>query len=1466
MVGHTEKVGGTPSLPQHPGDTGIQPVHAVDKIVKQTASEALSAAQEAGQDVKASKEFLAWLWGKKEDVPLQSEQRVLQEDEDAGTSLGGDVDQFFDAEDREEVFQDVVEDIEEMVLAAKSAPVQAPQVTPPVEDAVPPVEQTLPAQGPSPADKKEQLNQAAAKTQQVGMGWWQALKEGKILDKLTMVATSKIQAYAESYAKSVEPAAVISQSKQTMLDHLEDPRFIEFFDMVSAFASNKVESKIREKEEGFLKDNLLAQLPLVTAVVQMNLAKGFANLARQTEEQSAQIPNYDTQPSFVSVLSLISQKAGTHIGAAQLDQIEQNYRTRCAAIPQMAKHFFPDLEVEQQKRDAEVEEETKKIAKQKKEGLKPDEPKKRAPTKKELISKLIETDDVGVRKQIQGILFPDLDDRSDIKDIQQFFVICLTLHYQHKEYRHNELKGIFSLAADDVLSFLFPNRFLDMEIPGFLKWGGGTVAETIYSWFVKEALVSFMQETYESLEHDATRVAGWKQDLQARTGAPDLAPILAAPADFGIAFVKDFIQQNPAAVTFTTKGISAVVNPAMAAAADGKKTSEELLAELSHYQLANWLVESVQTLLHSEDPSLLGLGHFGKQALNNLTLALLAKGATLTIPEGDKVDKNQFLKELGDRIVAKLGSYKKAGATVLPDQFWKDLVNDLPIPAKGILMPVVVDKAKDLQSFLKDKTPDLTEIDKLYTDAETKIRGYKGGEELLSISNKVSQMFVGFIVGKPVEFVAAVGLGDTFEEMLTQYLPGVTIDDNLKTWFKDNLSALEPSKKGVPAKTAEMVKRGIQALVLNALVNTIETNFKNNSEDYAAQLLHNIHQAFIKSLSGFDESQREKLAEADRCHSQIEEKKKEIAKLSQEMADKPQQVLNPVQMSLIDDALGANMRVKRAHNYFLNLEANLEKTLEELNEIRKSKAKWERKDLAPVGNALVLRQMRVSAYPSIEAFKKDLKRETATLRPIADDITHVQDARAARSKIEVLDCLVDLLEMSPEELQLLSAAVHLDATIDHAESEEETLKEELDLKLQAVDDHALEKMNNRPDWEKAVEWLKATNENRAKLHTLHNEVKDLNKELDSHLKIFQDLAQELSALLGLDQFDHLKLPQFAQPFVKDYVWPKFEALKKENMARLLFEQLTPVILVIANVQENKDTLIELSKGDEFLVQLAASVSEEVVTRLSDFVTNYRPFAEQILKILSQDVPTEAEIDRMEAALRLVMIEAGRGGVTAAMVTPLLKGIVAPDKQEAVGKAITSLIQDADDVELPADDIFHILEQQMGRPVNDQKEHWEKQAKFLAHSVNELLINRGKVNLTPKNLLEAYQEQVKGRQKEIPDDKIEGAIQDLESAKVVDKIKTVFITHDEIAHALNEIIPGAKDLHTLIAPQLEAVIIGQDPALQANRKFVQDYIEGMLLQRFVKIGEEIAKEDPEKGILAIITSKLLGMVPSCRRSK
>lgn len=1349
-------------------------------------------------------------WGKPSTPPEVAPVRreITDDEEGAGTSLGESAGESADEPAQDNVVSQTAVQTEMAVAQAAVAPEL--QIEERISEAA--------VEG-----KKGQFEKTTEKTEQVGKWWWQRLGEA-IVGKTVIFAKQGIESYAVKYAETVDKPHAVAQAKASMLSHLDDPQFVELFEMVRTLAADTAKVKIGKLESSFIGDLVKGQQGLILDLIEINLAKGFANLAKQTHAMRNQIPNYAQQPSLVNILSLLCQKASGHINEERLKQIEGKYRDSRAELKVLTLKLFPEIEKE--------------------------------PGKEASIRELIRTGNFSSRSTMPGSwhsiedeLFPDIATATGerLEDLMAFRAVCKKLHE-----RHLEINAMFGELAEDILVHLFPNRFIDMEIPGFLKLGfnDSSVADLIYTYLIKDSLVAFLQESYEPLEDDVTRKDAWKSELQERIGAPDLKPVIEAPSAFAVAFVKDYIQSSPDAGKLVAEALNTVVpRPAIA---PGGRLAEEQMARLSQEQLANWFVESAQAMLNTDDPHLSGLGRFVNNGLNNLTLALLSKGANLVIPVGTRVEENQFIKELTDRLTVKMGDSKSM--IRLRIKFGR-MLNDLPLPPflKEILVPLVNKKTKSLQSALQIKRPAYKELRKLFTETAAEVRGFQRGGELLSISEKISEQIMEQLLQKPSELVSQFDLGDTFEELLTQYLPGVKIDDDLKTWFKGNISALGNSQEGVTTALVHELKQGVQTLILKALMNMIDTNFDSNSEDYAAQLLHNIHQAFIKAISGFDKQQRDKLQIASEIQADIQEIKKEIDALKQELAKKPAG-LTAAQSTLIDEALQANMRYIRAKGYLVGLNVQLDAALNELNKNFSEEDKWLESELPFVGKALALHRIKASLFPSMEAYKANLEAEISDLGA-AEESEDAQKAQALRDAIDTRKTLLNLLEMSSEELEQLSNAVNADATIRHAEQAMEKLKSALEIKRTAVDEHELEKLTNRPQWDKAVVWLDNALPAREKLHRLTQEVADLNKDLDSHLKIFQVLAHELTALVGLGDDDLAKLPSFLQD---PNVLKLIESAKNEHIARLLFEQLTPVILAIADVQKNKDRLIEISQGDQFLVQLATTVSKEVVNRLSEFVTNYHPFAEQILKILGTLAPTQYEIARMEASLRMTMIEIGCGGVKASMLQPLLKGRFSEDQAEGVSVALAQWCAADVERELTTESMLALLKKELypvDLPTQKEEEQLQNNAVQLARAVNEFLINRGKEHLDPRHLLDAY-ENLEPGMAEI--ENREEALRKLDAEKVVERIKTVVITHDEIAHALNEIIPGAKDLHALIAPQLEAVIIGQDDALKANRQFIQDYIESVLLRRFVKIGEANLEEG--QSILTVLAGKLSNMIP------
>lgn len=1218
---------------------------------------------------------------------------------------------------------------------------------------------------------------------------------GKASD-LAKGATKKAVGFLVGY--SGDKAALIADSKQIMLNETKDSQFPAFFETVKSMVVSVISGKLNQKIAGS-KDRLLGEIittqrQLILDIVEINLAKGFANLAKQADEKQEDIPGYDQQPSLINILSLICQECSSDIDAKELRKLEEKYREAQTKMGELKKKL----------------------------GI----------TEGNIFDP--ESLDLLPLSHELGLFSAN---RERAKDVEEFIEVSRLL----KE-RDEKLKAIFSKLADKILMLLFPNKFQDMELPPILK----PIAETLFNWLAKGTIVELLQSSYEPMEDNVVRREEWIADLQTRLVAPDLKAVIEAPTAFGLAFAKDFIQSNPKAVSFTAKALDQFQPKNLSPKIAGMEAEEKFLAKLSQEELADWLVKSIQGIVNSNDPNLIGLGRFVDRSLNNLILAMLDKGAKLAIPDGQPIQGDLLVKVLTDRLVAKFSSFK--GTEEIPEEFWKEFLDDLPLPplVKELVLPILVEQTKPRQGQVKELVDLYTQVNQLYLATEAEVRSYHKGEELISIAEKVSELIIQPLIEKPFEFISTFGLGDTYDELLTQYLPGVKIDENLKKWFKDNISALQESETGAQAQLIDILKRGMEAVILKALDNTIKATIT-KKEDYAAQLLGKIHHAFIIAVGDFDDAKREELSQAFTIQTKIQLKQSEIDKLRAELAEIPPG-LNSKQKELLEEAFKANMRLIRAEEYIHGLEANFKEKTAGLN--------LSKEDLSYLNRALDIHQRKNPLFQTKADYLVNLKKESENLQ-LAVNSPDPISADSAKENLKALNLLGKLLEMPTDKYQLVEEAVFLLATIENGENEREKLVEAMTKRLKAVNDHEFEKLTNRPEWEKAVPWMKGILPKRGQLHQLTKEIAALHHELDSKLSTFQVLSAELTKLLGLDQMGNLQLP----PIIEAKVWPLIEKAKKTVIARHLFEQLTPPILTSIDVNQNKEKLKKLSNGDTFLVQLASNVSKEAIDRISDYVTNYRPFAELILDCVEKSNPSQKEILDMEDELRFTMINAGRKGMTASLLQPLLKGLVPSDTEEAISLSIEKWVIEDHANEISKDKMKEFLQKEMPSKNSKEEKALEKVAQTLSHLINEFLINHGKGNLTPIELLGAYQ---RAQKVSLSDAEIESAKAKLNDGKVVEKIKAVVITYDELAETLNDIIPGAKDLQNLIKDQFEQMVVGKDKDLQANRKFVQDYIEGFLLQFFVKIGE--ANVNTGETVMEVLARKLKEKVPTAQDLK
>lgn len=1192
---------------------------------------------------------------------------------------------------------------------------------------------------------------------------------------LSWAITGVAQVCLGSYAERIDKAGLVAAAKGSMMNDLKDPQFIEFFDFVHTVVAQKVEGKLKEMAGTVVGDTALSQKKLIYDLLEINLARGFANLAHQIKEQSHNIPHYAQQPSLVNMLSLLCQKVGVHLDMQRLETIESAYQKHCVEFERLLRELIPSID--------------------------------QNPAQRALIDQAVRDLDWLALEEF----LPVASMGTELAN--QFFV--------HASFigERKDLLDLFSEVSDDVLLYLFPNKVQDLEVPGLLQMG--FIPKLLYK-FIHSIFTSFLKNAYMPLENNVKRLGGWEGQLKKRIGEHDLQPLIQAPTAFLMGYTKNYIQSDPQAASLVSGMMGGMQEPLSEEnQKDHLQQHAAAMAQLAQEKLAGWVIESIQVILHTEDPHLLSLGRFTQQVFDQLTVALMAKGTSAVISENEKIKENQFFRVLMDRLVAKFKSIQEQEE--VSEENVRDFFADLPLPSflKEMLVPLISEKAKELQKKVKE----IQEIQKLHENSGKTLASYKGGAQLLSITEKISDKIIEKVLDRDVSLVSTLGLGETIEELCDQYLPDVKINEDLKKWFKENVSTLNLNEGGESSQSVLLLKQGIQAVLRKALVTTIETNFKNKSEDYAAQLLANLHQAFEKTFKGFDDKhKREELTQALKIQEAIQRKMNQIQALKDQAVALPNE-LEATQETFVEEIMRADRRYRRAKDYVCHLKEKQEKSFHDLNRVFAGEV-WNESRLLIVDEALNVYKLEaprgVQAKPGYAA---KVYREITRLSVVV--AKEGPENTANKQRLERLQTLMILLDRPAEDLKLLTEALNIRTTLKQAEKELQLLEGKWTEKEKALETQK----------EGLRKWITDKLQNREKIHQLEEEIANLQVSLDGRLKDFRTLAHELTALMGLDRKDQLQLPAF----LSDQVWSYIEEAKDKQIARLLFEYISPLLLPGVDTHQNREKLQKLTEKD-FLAQLAYSTAQEAISSIPDFVTSYKPFAKQILELTGGEGASPQEIADMENQLQQMMIGLGKAGVTASMLHPLFKGLVPQGKETAVSQVLTQLVQQSRQVseivlkeDFSKDQLLAALKNQGITP---------QEAQAIAKALNQFLLNRGKPHL-PAYALANYQQRVGAQALR------EETLKSL--SLVFDKIAQVVITPEEIAQSLNDVIPGATDLHTLIAPQLQAVITGEDSTFQKNRGILQNYVEGMLLRFFVKIADAHTQEG--QSILAVLTQKL-----------
>lgn len=1195
----------------------------------------------------------------------------------------------------------------------------------------------------------------------------------------------------------------MTAARAAMMEHFDDPQFIALTETLCAVVGDMVGNEIDALEAGSVNNQIKSRKELLKDLIAINFFRGFANLAGQVESAKASIPNYDQQPPLANVLVYLCQRAGSVLNADALQVIQSKYRENEQRLQELGDRY----------------------------------PNFTTPDKQSFLKAYILAE-----SKNEFISAPD--DRHPIDYLSEGFSDedreLLRANLSHLFRKQDDEKALFTRAIDLVLTDLFPNRVNDLMLPGI---GGMAqlplIRGLIYSKLVVATVTDALFEQYEPMSPHVSRIGQWQAELIQRTGAENVNAIVQAPAALILGYVRNFIQTDPSAVEMVAEQLESLHPAENIIVGDGDvRERGKLLGQISQVQQAQSIIQSLQAVLNTQDPTVIGLGRFFKNVLGQLTTGLLAKGSALIANEGETIPEDQFVKTLLSKLNAFIQSAR--GEETIPLQFWIDFLEGLPIPPalKNAILPQVEQKIGEMRILLQAGTA-------ATTVTENKIRGYAHGEELLAIIDQVSDHIVEHAVEENVSLVSATGLGDTIGELMDQFLPGVEISEANRAWLTANIKAL--SSEAGSAEGVRLLKQGVQVVLRQALVNIIESNFENSGE-YAAQLLDNIHQEFSRSLENLSPEDAQGITHALAIQNEIEDDQDQIAELKKQLTSSHGATLQPKQEAAIQGEIKALKRVHRAETNVHALNRKRTQLLTRLNQLSPA-LHWEIEELPTLNEAfLILKSVDQTLHPrALEEFHASIQGKIA-------EATNPQERLKYRM-------VAQLIEMDTDALKVLSDLLNTHVVLENAERDLVEKRQQFELAAAAIQALDRKYALNAGEWEKAKTWMNKTCEIHQAIHELTMENDDRQVEVDAHLGKFKILSNGLMNLLGLEKKENLNLP----PKLVDHIWPLIESAKNEDIARVLFAQIGPALLPIHEREANR---AKLGGEASFLSRLAATAAEEVVAKIPQFVTSMKPFAEGVLKVAGNEAPTPPQVDQMEEALSQTLRSLGKTGITADLLKSPLEEFV---DSKALGEAeaarrLTILSERSAQLVAASGPLEAISQESIAQILRELEDipqdsteirklrQINKKAKEITKTLNQFLSYRGKEKLTEGHLVNAYSLYLANAQEpELELEEITPLTKALEEAELVKKIKDVVITPEEIARSLNDIFPIATDFQALVAPELQEMIASQDLRFKPSRDFIQKYIEGMLLRRFVKAADVNTVEGTPQ--LIVMTRKL-----------
>ena len=611
---------------------------------------------------------------------------------------------------------------------------------------------------------------------------------------------------------------------------------------------------------------------------------------------------------------------------------------------------------------------------------------------------------------------------------------------------------------------------------------------------------------------------------------------------------------------------------------------EKLVQTMSEEQFAAWFVRSLHTVILSSDPAIAKSGFFTKELLQNLIIGVLVKGGDVFFPPDHAVPQHQVIQTLIESLIIKI---KQLTNGTLSEQALNNFVKDLPLPPaiKEKIIPHMQKKIEELKNVLQASQ----KFETIYKSSVDQLTAMPGGSKIVSLTEKLTAEILENGFRKSEQLISHFGFTDALEAFISEYMPGMEIHDDLKNWFKRNISELGINH--LSSEPIDLLKKGIQTILLHSFANLAQKKYNKKSEKLIAQIVNEMKKGLAKAFPHFSEQEKGDFAAAWTIQEHIRKNKQQM----QVLKKKNEQLLNRLkdlcgngEIKPFKELIRVSGQAEKAKSHIAHLTEIHAKNLGKLH-FEGVSVKDEYEPILEFQQyaAKELKQLK-QKFPNenelalAEIMKGEITKVLSKGHPKKIE-THLQ------LKFKQYNSLIQLLSKAPDELELIKETIAIEELLESSRQDLNLLEKQiLHLSFDLLAD-----AHNR----KALKAAEAINLNNSKIFKLNHTRLDLEKQLDEHLSPFKVLSTEWMALIGLDEKEKSLLP----PFLQEKVWGYIELAKQKQIPRVLFEHLSPMIPTYFNREANKAKLRQLT-GNDLLGNMCSLVAKEALDKASACVS------------------------------------------------------------------------------------------------------------------------------------------------------------------------------------------------------------------------------------------------------------------------